>query len=77
MSYGHLHRLDLLVFRRDGADFIAHLIALHWHILTFNAGGERKKEIQNLENSGSKVGVWSVTLMYWSHLSSLSFLVLD
>lgn len=46
VGYSHLHRLDLLVFGRDGADFVAHLIAFNWHILTLDAGGggkERKK----------------------------------
>lgn len=49
MGYGHLHCLDLLVFGRDGADFVAHLVAFHRHVLALNAGGEgRKTEIQEL-----------------------------
>lgn len=32
----HLHCLDLLMFGGDGADFVAHRIALHWHILALN-----------------------------------------
>lgn len=43
VGYGHLHRLDLLIFGRDGADFVAHLVAFHRHILALNAGRERKK----------------------------------
>lgn len=42
VGYGHLHGLDLLVFRRDGADFVAHLIAFHRHVLALNAGGGQK-----------------------------------
>lgn len=44
VGYGHLHRLDLLVFGRDGADFVAHLVTFHRHILALDAGGEGKKE---------------------------------
>ena len=50
MGYGHLHRLDLLVFGRDGAEFVAHLVAFHRHVLALNAGGEAQEtEIQKLE----------------------------
>lgn len=41
VSYGHLHCLDLLKFRRDGTDFVAHLITLHWHVLAFDAVDRR------------------------------------
>lgn len=47
VSYGRLHRLDLLVFGRDGADLVAHLVALHWHILALDAGGEEETQIQS------------------------------
>lgn len=33
---GDLHGLDLLIFGRDGAHFVAHLIALHRDILSLN-----------------------------------------
>lgn len=33
---GHLHCLDLLMFGGDGADFVVHLIALHWYALALN-----------------------------------------
>lgn len=42
MGDGHLHRLDLLIFGRDGADFVAHLVAFHRHVLALDAGGEEK-----------------------------------
>lgn len=51
MGYGHLHRLDLLVFGRDGADFVAHLVAFHRHVLALNAGADGGKEIQKLQVS--------------------------
>lgn len=33
---GDLHSLDLLVFGRDGAQFVAHLVALYWDVLALN-----------------------------------------
>lgn len=36
MGDGDLHSLDLLVFGRDGAQFVAHLVALHWDILALD-----------------------------------------
>lgn len=33
---GDLHGLDLLVFGRDGTQFVAHLVALHWDVLALN-----------------------------------------
>lgn len=33
---GDLHSLDLLVFGRDGAQFVAHLVALHRDVLPFD-----------------------------------------
>lgn len=33
---GDLHSLDLLVFGRDGAQFVAHLVALHRDVLTLD-----------------------------------------
>lgn len=37
---GHLHRLDLLLLGRDGADLVAHLVALQRHVLALDAGKE-------------------------------------
>lgn len=53
VGYSHLHSLDLLVFWRDGADLVAHLVAFHWHILALNAEGGQKdrKEIKGTNNS--------------------------
>lgn len=43
VGYGHLHRLDLLMFGRDGAELVGHLVAFNRHILALDAGGDRKK----------------------------------
>lgn len=40
---GDLHRLDLLVFGGDGADFVAHLVSLHRHILALDAANGLEK----------------------------------
>lgn len=41
---GDLHCLDLLVFGRDGADLVAHLVSLYRHVLALDAAsGFRKK----------------------------------
>lgn len=37
MGDGHLHCLDLLEFRRDAANLVAHFIAFHRHILALDA----------------------------------------
>lgn len=50
VGYGHLHRLDLLIFRRDGADFVAHLITFYRHILPFDAGQEEKEKLKLFNN---------------------------
>lgn len=52
VGYGHLHSLDLLVLGRDGADFVAHLVAFHRHVLALNAEGGQKerKEIKGTNN---------------------------
>lgn len=43
MGYGHLHRLDLLVLRRDGAHLVAHFITFHRHVLALDAAGDRSR----------------------------------
>lgn len=43
MGDGHLHCLDLLEFRRDAANLVAHFIAFHRHILALDAE-ERETE---------------------------------
>lgn len=43
---GDLHRLDLLIFGRDGADFVAHLVSFHRHVLALNAGRGTEKGLK-------------------------------
>lgn len=43
---GDLHRLNLLMFGRDGADFIAHLVSFHRHVLTLDAGRGMEKDLK-------------------------------
>lgn len=43
VGYGHLHCLDLLMFGRDGAELVGHLVAFNRHILALDAGGGGKK----------------------------------
>lgn len=40
---GDLHCLDLLVFGRDGADFVAHLVSFHRHVLALDAASGLEK----------------------------------
>lgn len=43
---GHLHGLDLLVLGGDGADLVAHLVALHRHVLALDAATETETRIR-------------------------------
>lgn len=38
-----LHRLDLLVLGRDGADFVAQLVSFHRHVLALDAASGLEK----------------------------------
>ena len=47
VCYGHLHRLDLLVFGRDGANLVAHLVTFYRHILALNAGEKKRDRLKS------------------------------
>lgn len=43
----HLHRLDLLVFGRNGADLVGHLVSFHRDVLALNTGRENKTNMKS------------------------------
>lgn len=48
---GHLHRLDLLMFGREGADLVGHFVAFDRNVLSLNAAGGEKKRKHTSERS--------------------------